>query len=145
MYHTCRGRWNMITHWEEFQFGPTPPNEERLHVTLNPKHVILLNGNMYEKLGSPEAVVLLFDKLNSVIGVNPVPKTKSNAFPLTSKTKGRQKMIRAAPFCRHHNIKVEKTTAFINADVDEDGVLWLDLKKPKVITKKTMRNYRTKR
>ena len=132
----------MITHWEEFQTGPTPPNEDRLHVTLNPKHVILMNGNMYEKLGSPEAVVLLFDKLNSVIGVNPAPKSRTNAFPVTSKTKGRQKMIRATPFCRHHNIKVDKTTAFINADVDEEGVLRLDLKATTPITRRTMRNYR---
>ena len=64
----------MITHWEEFQFGPTPSNKVRLHATLVREHVILLNGNIYEKLGSPEAVALLFDKLNSVIGVNPVPK-----------------------------------------------------------------------
>src|SRR4030095_6502572 len=132
----------MITHWEEFTFGPTPANEERLHVTLNPKHVILLNGNMYEKLGSPEAVVLLFDKLNSVIGVNPAPKSRPNAFPVTSKYKGRQKMIRATPFCRHYGISVDRTTAFLNAEVDEDGVLRLDLKTTTPITRRTMRSYR---
>ena len=132
----------MITHWEEFQFGPTPANEERLHVTLNPKHVILLNGNIYKKLGSPEAVALLFDKLNSVIGINPVPRSKSNAFPVRSKLNGRQKMIRATPFCRHYGISVDRTTAFMNADVDEDGVLRLDLKSTTTITRRTMRSYK---
>lgn len=64
----------MISHWEEFQAGPTQPMSERMHATLSPRNVILLNGNIHERLGSPESVVLLFDKVNSIIGINPAPE-----------------------------------------------------------------------
>lgn len=118
----------MISHWEEFNAGPTPPRNERLHVTLSPKNIILLNGNMHERLGSPEAVVLLFDKVNSIIGVNPAPPSLPNAFPVKEKGRGRHRLIRATPFCRHYGIKLDSTTAFVDPQIDEDGVLRLDLR-----------------
>ncbi|MCA1589670.1 MAG: hypothetical protein LC734_04620 [Acidobacteria bacterium] len=118
----------MICHWDEFTPGPTPPLDKRMHVTLSRRSVILLSGNIHDLLGCPDAVVLLFDKVNSVIGVNPVPPSKSNAFILKPKTTGRQRLIRAAPFCKHHNIRVDQTTAFLNPEIDEDGVLRLDLR-----------------
>jgi len=118
----------MANHWEEFQAGPTKPLSERMHVTLNRKNVILLSGNVHERLGKPEAVVLLFDKLNSVIGVNPVPPTRPNAFPIRLKGHGRHRLIRATPFCQHFGISVDSTTVFLNPEIDDDGVLKLDLK-----------------
>jgi hypothetical protein len=117
----------MISHWEEFGAGPTPPPSERMHVTLNPRNVILLNGNIHEKLGYPEAVILLFDKVNSIIGLNPAPPSLSNAFPLKQKGRGRHRLVRATPFCKCHKIMVDGTTAFLNPEIDDDGVLRLDL------------------
>lgn len=79
-------------------------------------------------MGSPEAVVLLFDKVNSVIGVNPAPASLPNAFRIKQKGRGRHRIIHASPFCRHYGIKVDKTTAFLNPEIDEEGVVRLDLK-----------------
>src|SRR5438132_1365031 len=118
----------MISHWEEFNAGPTERLDRRMHVTLSPKNVILLNGNMHEQLGKPDAVVLLFDKVNSVIGVRPDIPGRGNAFPVTRKGPGRHRLIRATPFCRHYGIKVDRVTSFISPDIDADGVLRLDLK-----------------
>ena len=118
----------MISHWEEFQAGPTKPLSERLHVTLNRRNVILLNGNIHEKLGSPEAITFLFDKVNSIIGLNPANPNVENAFPVKQKGRGRHRLIRATPFCKHHGIMVDGTTAFLNPEIDDDGVLRLDLK-----------------
>jgi len=36
----------MLGCWEEFEDGPTIPRESRMHVTLSPKSVIHLNGNV---------------------------------------------------------------------------------------------------
>ena len=119
---------NMISHWEEFKAGPTLPLTERIHVTLNRKNVILLNGNIHAKLGHPTAVVLLFDKVNSIIGVNPAPETLTNAFPVKIKDRGRHRLIRATPFCQHYGIKMDTTTVFLNPEIDDDGILHLDLK-----------------
>ncbi len=118
----------MISHWEEFQAGPTLPLSERMHVTLNRKNVILLNGNIHAKLGHPTAVVLLFDKVNSIIGVNPAPETLPNAFPVKIKDRGRHRLIRATPFCQHYGIKMDTTTAFLTPEIEDEGVLRLDLK-----------------
>lgn len=118
----------MIIHWEEFSAGPTKPREERMHVTLSRRNVILLNGNVHERLGCPEAVLLLFDKVNSVIGLNPVSPSRANAFPIRAKGRGRHRLIWAAPFCKHFGIKVDGTTVFLDPEIDEDGVLRLNLR-----------------
>lgn len=98
----------MISHWEVFEAGPTPPVRERMHVTLNYKNVILLNGNVHEQMGSPEAVQLLFDKVNSVIGLNPVSANTPSAFRLKQKGGGTHRLIVASPFCRHYGIKIRQ-------------------------------------
>jgi hypothetical protein len=118
----------MISHWEEFEAGPTEPVDRRMHVTLSPRNVIHLNGNIHDRLGNPDAVVLLFDKLNSIIGINPAPASRPNAFPVKMKGRGRHRQIRATPFCKHYGIKVDRTTLFLNAEIDDEGVLRLDLK-----------------
>src|SRR4051794_7648749 len=118
----------MIIHWEVFTGGPTPPRSERLHVTLNKKNVILINGNIHDKLGNPEAVMLMFDKVNSIIGLNPVGADTENSFPVKPKSGGgRHRLIRATPFCKFNKIKVDVNTAFLKPEIDEEGILRLDL------------------
>lgn len=118
----------MISHWEVFDGGPTLPAEERMHASLNYKNVIHINSNLHERMGHPEAAVLMFDKVNSVIGINPAPATLPNAFQLKRRTRGKHRLIHAAPFCRRYGIKIDNTTVFIQPEIDDDGVLRLDLK-----------------
>ena len=119
----------MIIHWDEFEAGPTEPPSERVHVTLSPKNVILLNGNIYEQMGKPEAVVLMFDKVHSLIGLRPARADRPGAFPVKHKPPGSHRLVRATPFCKHHGIKVDRPTAFIEPELDGDGILRLDLRK----------------
>ena len=118
----------MINHWEEYQAGPTQPMATRVHVTLDRRNVIMLNANLYEQLGKPKAAVLLFDKINSVIGIRPDSSGRANAFPVKQKTGSSGRLIRATPFCQHYGVKVDRTTTFPTAEIDADGVLRLDLK-----------------
>ena len=118
----------MISHWEEFAAGPTQPLEDRMNVTLSPRSVIHINGNIHDRLGNPDAVRLLFDKVNSIIGIDSAPASLPNAFPVKTKGSGRNRVIWASPFCKHYGIKVDQVTAFINVEIDEDGVLRLDLR-----------------
>ena len=130
----------MISHWEEFQAGPTLPLEKRMHVTLSPRNVILINGNIHDRLGNPDAVLLLFDKVNSIIGISPAPASRPNAFPIRTKGRGRHRLIWASPFCKHFGIRVDRVTAFINAEIDENGVLRLDLRSTTEITRRSGQN-----
>lgn len=135
----------MVTHWEVFDAGPTRPANERMHVTLSKKNVLVLNGNIHERLGRPEGVVLMFDKVNSVIGVNPAPATLPNAFRVKPPTRGRHRVIHASPFCRHYGITIDNTTAFLKPEIDEDGVLRLDLKATTPVKKSPLRRARVTR
>ena len=38
-------------------------------------------------------------------------------------------MIHASPFCRHFGIKLSTTERFVEAEIDNDGILHLDLRK----------------
>lgn len=119
----------MISRWEIFELGENPPFIDRKHITLNRRHNFCLNWKVFEMLGKPEAVVLMFDKREKVIGINAAPASVKGSFrvqPLGGS--GRHKIIRAAPFCRHFGICIGHTSAFIEPRMDEDGVLLLDLK-----------------
>ncbi len=118
----------MLIRWEEFEGKPTEPKSERLHVTLNQKNQIFLNRNIHALMGNPKSVVLLFDKLNSVIGIRSAAPNVPNAFPVKKRPSGMHRIIVATPFCKHYRIKVDRTTAFIEPEIDPEGVLKLDLK-----------------
>jgi len=127
----------MITQWEEFQSGPTKPLDKRKHVTLNKKNTILLCGNIYEDLGSPKAVALYFDKMNNLIGLCPTSPDRKNAFPVIAQGHGRHRLIRATPFCKHHKIRVERTVVFPDAQIDDEGLLRLDLQTSYEVVRRT--------
>lgn len=117
-----------IRQWEEFPVGPGGDGEH-LHVTLGKKGEIMIGAKAFEKFGKPEAAVLLFDRVNSVIGLMPAHTRRAeNAYPLIVKTNGRHRVVRANRFCRHYGIKVERTIAFNKPEIDGEGILVLDLK-----------------
>lgn len=122
----------MIKHWEEFTIGPKDVLTE-LHVSLNRKGEILIGANAFERLGRPGQAVLLIDKVNNLIGIAPASKIKKHAYPLLQKSGGRHRVIRANRFIRHQQIQVSRTVAFHTAEIDEDGILVLDIKATRVI------------
>ena len=95
-----------VQQWEEFLVGPGGAGSE-LHVTLSRKGEILVGANAFEKMGSPEAAVLLFDRVNSLIGLRPAHPKTPNSYPLKAKTNCRHRIARASRFCRHHRIRVD--------------------------------------
>lgn len=115
--------------WEEFPVGATGERRRTdIWVTLSRKGEIMIGVSAYEKLGMPEAAVLLFDRRNHTIGVAPAKLDAVNAFPMVKKKVGRHRVLRANLFCRHHRIFVPRTAAFGKAEIDADGVLTLDLR-----------------
>jgi len=114
--------------------GPDNPNGN-LHVTLSSKGELLLGARVYEKLGKPTSAVLLYDKLNSVIGIRPSHERAVNAYPFKSKPTVTYKVLRAYKFCRHFGIRVDRTIAFNMPEIDGRGMLHLDLKRTTVVGK----------
>src|SRR5688572_20788665 len=125
----------MIRQWEEFEIGPKEPTTN-LHVTLNKKGQLLIGARAFERLGNPEAAVLLFDKINHLIGIMPSHSRVANAYPLKRKAAGYgYRFIGAYRFCRHHGIRVDRTVAFNDVKIDEEGILELNLKTTTAIGK----------
>ena len=119
----------MNRQWEEFPVGPFGGRAgTSLRVTLNAKGEFMVGAKAYEKLGRPEAAVLLYDRKAGVIGICPVKGSTPNGYPMIEKSNGRHRVLRANMFCRHHGIFVARTGAFSSAWIDADGILELELR-----------------
>ncbi|MGH9947810.1 MAG: hypothetical protein ACRD6X_11470 [Pyrinomonadaceae bacterium] len=57
-----------------------------------------------------------------------VPLDKG-AFPLKRRPKAHSKMIHASPFCRNYGIRGSGTVAFNGIEIENDGLIILDLNK----------------
>ena len=123
----------MIKHWTEFEGSPNRVDKDQPRVTLNSRGVILLNRQAFEAMDTPPAVTLLFDENNNIIGLKPADIRRQNAFPIKQKDKWHNRTVHASPFCKHFNIRVERTVLFNEVDVDNEGVLKLELQKTTAI------------
>lgn len=119
----------MIKHWTRFEGRPNGADRDQVRVTLSPKKVILLNRVIFEAMGEPAAVELLFDETRKVIGLQPIERTRRNAFPVKQNKSGRHRTVQASAFCTHFGITVDRTVQFQHVDLDSEGVLELDMAK----------------
>ena len=114
-------------HWEIFRGGQTMPRNKHLSATINRKHVLLLNRYTYNTLGTPEAVLLMYDSLQRTIGVSPTRAGDPDGFTVKLKN-GLNYIVHTAPFCRYHGILIEATERFVEPGLTREGYLTLDLK-----------------
>ena len=118
----------MISHWTKFEGKPYGAEKDAARVTLGPKKAIMLNEVAYEALGSPAAVEFMFEENHKIIGLKPIDPRRDNAFPVKPRKGSRYHVIRAAAFCTHLGIKVDRTMLFNNVEIDNEGVMKLELK-----------------
>ena len=123
----------MLHNCEEFALGPRDPREE-MHVTVNKNGEIMIGAAAAEKLGDYDWAVLLYDRWNGLIGVAPTKERPANAFPIVNKANGRHRVIRAGRFFRYSEIFMPRTMA-CKAELDEQGLLVLDLKATRAVRK----------
>ena len=105
-----------------------------MRVTLAPRGVIYLNGKAYDALRRPGAVEMLLDGNRRIIGLKPTDRRHSNAFPVVNHV-GNYWRISAAAFCQHYRIKPRNTMLFQNVDLDNEGVMMLDLMNTLTVTR----------
>jgi len=110
--------------FERFQGGANEAISKRLHVTISPAKLILLNRNLFNALGKPGAVFLCFSRVRDTIAIEPASARRPEAFPVV--TTGVSWRINSAPFCRHFNIEVDTTLKFIKPEI-VDGALYLKM------------------
>jgi len=118
----------MATQWEIFRGGQTVPSNERLSVSINAQSVLTLNRYTREILGKPDALLVMFDKRERVIGLSPTHGKDPDGFEIKPKNGGQNYIVHIAPFCRYHNILIEATERFAMPGLTREGYLTLDLK-----------------
>src|SRR2546421_10236546 len=91
---------NMATHWKIYRGGPTPSHRNFFRVSINNAGTISLNRFALQQLGNPEAVMLMFDDQQSIIGLTASNLRNTEAFPIKANKEQTHWVIRASPFCR---------------------------------------------
>lgn len=121
--------------FEIYEHGPVHDAGKRAHVTVRPNGQIFLNRVVLEKLGPPDAVALMYDARNRIIGLKATEATQKHAFRLRrsyNRSLGRQ--IAAVPFLRHHKILPTESIGFLDPKINRDGILLLDLNETYIVT-----------
>ena len=114
------------------------PHEDKkrwttLHVTIDREERINLSRFTVEKLGEPERVLLMYDARSHTIGLQPASSSAKNSFHVASHKKGGR--IYAIRLLREFNLKITHTLLFLNAELDSDGILLLDLNNTRPVTR----------
>ncbi len=123
----------MRADWQELPRGDIHPQGAGICVSMNPKGNIAMNRTTYQMLGEPKAFVILFDKVNNRIGLKPAALTTRNAYPAgVWVSRAGSKVIRAHRLTLEYRINLPQTVRFYDADIDEDGILVLDLRTARI-------------
>lgn len=105
----------MDREFERFHGGPNEAASKRIHVTISPAKLILLNRNVYHLLGKPAAVYLNYSRTRDIIAIEPASPRLPESFPvIANHTNWR---INAAPFCRHFGIDIDAQLKFVRPDI----------------------------
>lgn len=118
----------MKADWKELPRGDVHPGAVGYHATMNPKGHIVFNRHTWQKMDEPEAVNILFDRVNLRVGLKPTRKAMRNAYPLYTTGKSGSRIVHAGRLLNEYNIDLPETLEFRGIDVDEDGILILDLR-----------------
>ena len=107
--------------FERFHGGPNEPASKRVHITISPAKLILLNRNAYEMMGKPAAVYLNFSRQRDIIAIEPASERVHDSFPVIQNTSNWR--INAAPFCRNFNIDIDTQLKFIRPELEGDALM----------------------
>lgn len=99
-----------------------------MYVTMNPKGKIALSRTTFERIGAPEAVLIMYDMMNARLALRPVSKDTQHAYPVRVYGACGGKIIRAYRLLTEFGIQPNETIEFQQPKIDPDGQLILDLK-----------------
>jgi len=125
----------MKRRWEQCPHSDAGTRWSSLYVTMNPKGHISLSRFTYEKWGEPDKSLLLYDRMNNTIGLQPSTRLTRGAFQVSRKSDRGGRVIYALRLMHEFGIKLTHSVRFLHPEFDEDGVLILDLNDTRPATK----------
>jgi hypothetical protein len=128
---------NVRRNWEECPREAAESRWAALYCTLNPAGDIVISAFTHKMLGAPDSYLLLFDRERSVIGLRPARlAVERNAYPARDRGRHGGKRIRGYRLCREFGISLGQTVRFHRCQLDNSGVLILDLNDVRVFGKR---------
>ena len=122
----------MKLQWKEVPTGGGVTGQwAALYVTMNPKGRIALSRITHEKMGGPQAYVVLFDAANNVIGLKPAVPAIRNARRACKNGRHGGRTINVYRLIQDARLNLPQTVQF-DAEIDHDGILQLDLRTARV-------------
>ena len=121
-------RYAMKRIWEEGLRDDKRVARVGHYATINSRGEIMIGRFTYEALGRADALQLLFDRVNMSIGLKRTHSRTDNAYSLKPAGRHGAQHIRAAQAANQFGLRVNGTIRFLNPEIDEDGVLILDLR-----------------
>lgn len=114
--------------WKEISRGDKRAQWAGLYVTMNGKGSIVLNRAAHERMGGAEAFLLLYDPANNTIGLKPTAAGIRNAYPALKSGRHGGRRVNAYRLLTECGLHIKDTLAFPDAEIDEDGILILNLR-----------------
>jgi hypothetical protein len=109
-----------------FEMFRAPPKGPAVTITAN--GLLIFSWDAYELLGKPEAVQLLYDKDQRIIGIRPAGREAENTHRV--RLSGRYtRVVSARAFCRHVGIEGESRRWPLTM---KDGIGHVDIGQPGV-------------
>jgi hypothetical protein len=125
----------MKPEWKECPRGKEVGQWVAPYVTMNRKGYIVMSRPTHEKTGEPKAYVLYFDGVNNRIVMKPAALATRNAYPAGPSGRHGGKVVRAYRLMQEFGIEIDETLQFDGIEIDEDGMMTLDLRSAKVSTR----------
>jgi hypothetical protein len=117
----------MEREWDETP--RTPVNRwSKLYASINPKGDIRICRKIHEMIGSPDSVLLLYERKTRTIGIKAAPAESPNRFENNPRGRSGGRYIGAKPLLRRHDIRLPYSVRFPSASVDDEKVLTLDFR-----------------
>lgn len=116
-----------MPNFEVFNRRAAPVTAQPL-VTIQKRGTMSFNRAAFEALGGPEAVELLFDRQERVVGFRPVGADVPHAYRPRKQGHTYNYLVAGQAFTQHYGIETDTARRYPAAMLD--GVLVVDLKQP---------------
>ena len=122
----------MRTNWEQLPKGDVHGKWVTKYVSLTPKGDLNMTLRTWNEFGAHAAVHVLFDRVNSRIGLKPINPGARDAYKFSKQGSSGRRTIRIYRLFQTYGIVLPETVRFWDAQIDEDGIMVLDLRTAKV-------------
>jgi hypothetical protein len=120
---------NVRRNWAVTPRGAEESRWEMLYASINRYGDIVISRRTHERCGAPEAYQLLYDRERDVIGLRPArPEKDKHAYPARPRGRHGGRRIRGHRMLREFGVRLAATHVFHECQVDNSGVLILDLR-----------------